>query len=105
MSKKPASSLRIALAQLNPTVGDLDGNAALARKARAEAARLGADLLVLSELFLTGYPPEDLVLKPAFRAEARRVAGSSPSKRPMVGRRSSSAMSGKPTARSTTPCC
>ncbi len=74
MSKKPASSLRIALAQLNPTVGDLDGNAALARKARAEAARLGADLLVLSELFLTGYPPEDLVLKPAFRAEARRVA-------------------------------
>ncbi len=74
MSKKPASSLRIALAQLNPTVGDLDGNAALARKARAQAARLGADLLVLSELFLTGYPPEDLVLKPAFRAEARRVA-------------------------------
>ena len=74
MAKQPASSLKIALAQLNPVVGDLDGNASKARKARAEAARLGADLLVLSELFLTGYPPEDLVLKPAFRAEARRIA-------------------------------
>jgi NAD+ synthase len=74
MSKKPASSLRIALAQLNPIVGDLDGNATKARRARAEAHQLGADLVAFSELFLTGYPPEDLVLKPAFRAGARRVA-------------------------------
>ena len=58
--------LKIALAQLNPTVGDLDGNCAKARAAHAEARRLGADLVVLSELFVTGYPPEDLILKPAF---------------------------------------
>ncbi len=61
----------IALAQLNPTVGDLDGNASLARKARDEAAAQGADLMVLPELFLCGYPPEDLVLKPAFVAACR----------------------------------
>ncbi|MEM1306726.1 MAG: nitrilase-related carbon-nitrogen hydrolase, partial [Pseudomonadota bacterium] len=58
--------LRIALAQLNPTVGDIDGNIALARQAHTDAAAQGADLVVLPELFVTGYPPEDLVLKPAF---------------------------------------
>jgi NAD+ synthase len=68
------NALRIALAQLNPTVGDIAGNAALARKARAEAARLGADLVALPELFLVGYPPEDLVLKPAFVRAARDAA-------------------------------
>jgi len=56
--------LAIAIAQLNPTVGDIDGNAELIRRARAEAAALGADLLLGSELLLSGYPPEDLVLKP-----------------------------------------
>ncbi len=66
-----ADALRIALAQLNPIVGDISGNAELARQARAEAAKKGADLLVLSELFLVGYPPEDLVLKPAFIRAAR----------------------------------
>jgi NAD+ synthase len=66
-------TLKIALAQLNPVVGDLTGNAAKLRKARAEAAALGADLVVYSELFITGYPPEDLVRKPAFAAAARRV--------------------------------
>ena len=64
-------SLKIALAQLNPVVGDLAGNAAKLRKARAEAAALGADLVVYPELFITGYPPEDLVRKPAFAAAAR----------------------------------
>ena len=64
-------SLRIALAQLNPVLGDIPGNAALARKARAEAAALGADIIMFSELFITGYPPEDLVLKPALQADAR----------------------------------
>ena len=63
--------LNIVLAQLNPIVGDIDANAAMARKAHAEAAALGADLVVFSELFLTGYPPEDLVLKPAFARAAR----------------------------------
>jgi NAD+ synthase len=58
--------LRIAVAQLNPTVGDVTANLAKAREARADAARQGADLLLLTELFISGYPPEDLVLKPAF---------------------------------------
>ena len=62
----------VALAQINPVVGDLAGNRELIRRARAKAAAGNADLLVLSELVLPGYPPEDLVLKPAFqdRAEA-----------------------------------
>ena len=67
----PPNKLSIALAQLNPTVGDLDGNIAMLRKACEEAATLGADLVVFPELFVTGYPPEDLVLKPAFAAAAR----------------------------------
>src|SRR6202000_1379706 len=48
-----------------------EGNAAKARAARARAAADGADLVVLPELFMTGYPPEDLVLKPAFQAACR----------------------------------
>jgi NAD+ synthase len=59
-------SLTIALAQLNPIVGDVRGNADKLRAARARAADQGADLVVGSELCLSGYPPEDLVLKPAF---------------------------------------
>ena len=66
--------LKIALAQLNPTVGDLTGNARLVREARTKAAALGADFVLLSELFLAGYPPEDLVLKPAFVEGARKLA-------------------------------
>src|SRR5688572_19224325 len=58
-------ALSIAIAQLNPTVGDVAGNLARVRRARERAAELGADLLVLSELVLVGYPPEDLVLRPA----------------------------------------
>lgn len=60
------SALRIACAQLDPVVGDLGGNAEMARAARDEARAKGADLLVFPELFIAGYPPEDLVLKPAF---------------------------------------
>jgi NAD+ synthase len=59
-------TLTIALAQQNPTVGDLPGNLALARRVRDQAAGLGADLVVFPELSLVGYPPEDLVLHPAF---------------------------------------
>ncbi|WKW50488.1 NAD+ synthase [Rhodomicrobium lacus] len=62
------ASLRIACAQLNPVVGDLAGNVALALEARGQASAPGADLVVFPELFLAGYPPEDLVLKPAFVA-------------------------------------
>jgi NAD+ synthase len=64
-------TLKIALAQLDPVVGDLMGNAAKARKGRAQAAAKGADLVAFSELFITGYPPEDLVRKPAFAQAAR----------------------------------
>ena len=64
-------TLAIALAQLNPTVGDLEGNKALILRARDEAAAQGADLVVCTELVVTGYPPEDLVLKPLFQAETR----------------------------------
>ena len=53
--------LRIAIAQLKPTLGDLAGNVAKARAARAEAHRQGADLVLFTELFISGYLPEDLV--------------------------------------------
>src|SRR5450755_981067 len=66
-----ANQFAITLAQLNPTVGDVAGHAEKARAARARAQADGADLLVLPELFITGYPPEDLVLKPAFQAACR----------------------------------
>ncbi|MDA4844309.1 NAD+ synthase [Hoeflea poritis] len=58
--------IRIAVVQQNPVMGDIAGNLELARQARADAARQGADLVLFTELFLSGYPPEDLVLKPAF---------------------------------------
>lgn len=60
-----SNNLRILAAQLNPVVGDIQGNLALARQAHAQARQQGAHLLVLSEHFLLGYPAEDLVLKPA----------------------------------------
>jgi len=69
----PADHLSIALAQLDCIVGDVSGNLERARKARAEAAALKADLVMFSELFLSGYSPEDLVLKPAYQ-EACRAA-------------------------------
>ena len=59
--------LTLALAQLNPTVGDLPGNMARIRDAWKTAAALKADLVVYSELVVSGYPPEDLVLKRAFQ--------------------------------------
>src|ERR1700761_6774384 len=68
---EPADQFKVTLAQLNPTVGDVTGNAAKARMARAKARADGADLVVLSELFIAGYPPEDLVLKPAFQSACR----------------------------------
>ncbi len=71
MPQDITDTMRIALAQLNPVLGDLTGNAERARLARAEAANQGADLLVLTELFITGYPPEDLILKPAFVRAAK----------------------------------
>jgi NAD+ synthase len=63
--------LRIALAQIDPTLGDIKANLALIHAARVDAA--GADLVVLPELTLSGYPPEDLVLKDAFLAAIRHA--------------------------------
>src|SRR5471030_3303635 len=61
-------TLRLAIAQLNPHEGQIVANLAGIRRARAEAARLGADLVVTPEFSIAGYPPEDLVCKPAFIA-------------------------------------
>ncbi|HEY4251530.1 MAG TPA: NAD+ synthase [Roseomonas sp.] len=63
-----AETLKIALAQINSHAGAITANVARIRAARAEAARLGADLLVTPEFSVGGYPPEDLVKKPAFVA-------------------------------------
>ncbi|MFC3725570.1 NAD+ synthase [Neoaquamicrobium sediminum] len=73
MNSKAPDIIRIAVAQLNPVVGDVAGNLAKAREARADAARHGADLVFFTELFIAGYPPEDLVLKPAFVAACERA--------------------------------
>lgn len=66
-------SLRIALAQINPTVGDLDGNVRTIVEALQRARDEGADLVAFPELAVTGYPPEDLLLKPSF-VDANRAA-------------------------------
>lgn len=65
--------LKIALAQANPTLGDIAGNVTLARAFREEAEAFGADIVVYPELFLTGYPPEDLVEKPAFQRTVQKA--------------------------------
>jgi NAD+ synthase (glutamine-hydrolysing) len=67
--------LRVGLAQLNPTVGDLDGNLARLSDAYARAAAAGCDLVAFPELSVTGYPPEDLVLKPGFVEDNLEVLG------------------------------
>jgi NAD+ synthase len=66
-----ADIVRIAIAQLNP--GDIAGNLARAREAREDARRHGADIVLFTELFIAGYPPEDLVLKPAFMKACARA--------------------------------
>ncbi len=66
MSQQITDRLSIALAQFNPTLGDIQGNAGIVQHVHKQAEEQGADLIVFSELFLTGYPPEDLIHKPAF---------------------------------------
>jgi len=63
--------VRVALAQMNTVVGDIDGNAARISTMLDEAAAAGADITLVPELAITGYPPEDLLLRPAFAAAAR----------------------------------
>ena len=64
--------MRLALVQINPTVGDLDGNRALILRRLGEAREVGADLAIFPELAVTGYPPEDLLLRPGFIRAAER---------------------------------
>ena len=67
------SSIRIALAQVNPKVGSLSANAQLILKQAQQAHAMGADVLLTPELALTGYPPEDLLLRPGFVAQQLQV--------------------------------
>ncbi|MFM9889547.1 MAG: NAD+ synthase [Rickettsiales bacterium] len=68
------TALTLALAQMNPTVGDLPANRARMLQLACQAADAGAELVVFPEMALVGYPPEDLVLVPAFRAAAMEAA-------------------------------
>ena len=65
-------NFRIALAQINPTVGDLEGNATKVVRNIAKAREAGAELVAFPELAIPGYPPEDLLLKPQFLEENRK---------------------------------
>ncbi|WP_425407741.1 NAD+ synthase [Hyphococcus sp.] len=66
-------ALKIAIAQIAPVVGDIDGNVERIRQARAKASRDGADLVVFCELVVSGYPPEDLVQKPSYQRACREA--------------------------------
>ena len=83
------TSVRIALAQINTTVGDLAGNESKIVGAISRARDLGADLVALPELAVTGYPPEDLLLKPGFvaanQASLQRIARAAAGPTAVVG--------------------
>ena len=68
-------TFRIAMVQMNPTVGDLDGNVRQIIGWLREAGKAKPDLVAFPELAITGYPPEDLLLKPQFVADNRRALG------------------------------
>lgn len=70
---RQAGTIRVAMAQLNPTVGELSGNSEAIRRCLGEARKAKADLVAFPELALTGYPPEDLLFKPGFVADTRRA--------------------------------
>ena len=67
------NTIKIAIAQINPKVGDIPANLALIRQARADGAKDGAELIVFGELVISGYPPEDLVLKPSFQEACKNA--------------------------------
>ena len=74
MTSASGDKMKIALAQIDQRVGDLSGNVAAMLEWRAKAAGEGADLVLFPELQITGYPPEDLVLKPGFVAAAMEAS-------------------------------
>ena len=112
-----ADDLRIALAQMNAVVGDIDGNAAKIEELAAQAREAGARLVVFPELALTGYPPEDLLLKRGFLRRAQAALEGLAVERHHGGRRmargggraaSTTPRRSSPTARSrpsTASCC
>ena len=65
--------LRVALAQINPTVGDLAGNSALIAATITSAQESGANILVFPEMVVTGYPVEDLALRPSFQLASKQA--------------------------------
>ena len=65
--------LRVALAQINPTVGDLEGNAALISKYTDQAKKAATDVIVFPEMVLTGYPVEDLAMRASFRSASKKA--------------------------------
>ncbi len=73
MTDAPSARLTLCLAQIDSVVGDIRGNVERVRAARAAARKQGADLVMFSELYIAGYPPEDLVLKPAFQESCRHA--------------------------------
>ncbi|TAN40404.1 MAG: NAD+ synthase [Nitrospirae bacterium] len=81
--------LRLALAQMNPVVGDLSGNAGRIIRTLKKAVKEQADIVVFPELALTGYPPEDLILKPQFiadnMAEMKRISSHAPGITAIIG--------------------
>ena len=93
--------MRLALAQINTTVGDLDGNRARILEAIEEARGAEADLVLFPELAVTGYPPEDLLLRPGFVRAAERVARRDRARDARTSSRSSASPTS--TATSTTP--
>ena len=89
--------MRLALAQINTVVGDLDGNRDRILARLEEAREAGADLVLFPELAVTGYPPEDLLLRPSFLRAARRAR----SRRSPPRRAESPRSSGRPTSTAT----
>ena len=73
MPKKSGSSLRIALAQMNSMVGDFDYNANKIKGHLKQARKMGADVILFPELAVTGYPPEDLLLKDSFLKHSHKA--------------------------------
>ncbi len=67
--------LRVGLAQINTTVGDLEGNVALVLRYVERARELGVDIVSFPELTVTGYPPEDMLLRPSFLKDNREALG------------------------------